>query len=138
MATFFKFEQFAEDLGTGVHDLNADTLKVYLTNATPSASLDAVKADLAEITQENGYDGPADILNAFSQASGTGTLTGTDKTWTSTGAGFGPFQYVPLYNDTPVAPADPLVGAWDYGSAITPAGGETFTADFGASILTIA
>ena len=48
MATYTKFEQFVVDVGTGVHDLNGDTLKVYLTNATPDAAADAVKADLAD------------------------------------------------------------------------------------------
>ena len=37
-----------------------------------------------------------------------------------------------LYNDTPTAPADPLIGWWDYGSSITLASGETFTVDFDA------
>ena len=40
-------------------------------------------------------------------------------------------------NDTPAAPADPLIGWWDYGSAITLAAGETFSVDFGASLFTI-
>ena len=49
MATFNKFQNFVEDLAKKVHDFRAagDTLKVYLTNATPDAALDAVKADLA-------------------------------------------------------------------------------------------
>jgi hypothetical protein len=32
----------------------------------------------------------------------------------------------------------PLIGYWDYGSPVTLANGETFTIDFGASILTLA
>jgi hypothetical protein len=139
LASAVKFEQFVGDLGDKVHDLDADTLKVYLTNAAPSVSLDAVKADLAEITAENGYPaGGSDATGVWSQAGGTGTLTGTDITWTASGGTFGPFRYAVLYNDTPTAPADPLICYWDYGSAITPAAGESFTADFGASILTLA
>ena len=46
MATATKFEAFSEHLAEKVHDLNADTLKAYLSNTTPSPSLDAVKADL--------------------------------------------------------------------------------------------
>lgn len=42
-----------------------------------------------------------------------------------------------LYNDTPSSPADPLIGYWDYGSSITLQIGETFTTDFGSSILTV-
>jgi len=138
MATFVKFQQFVEDLGKGVHQLHAagHTLKVYLTNNAPDVALDAVKADLVGITEQNGY-APADIQNDYTEAAGVGTLTGTDVVWTGSGAGFGPFRYVPLYNDDPVAPADPLISYWDYGSSISVLAGETFTVVFGASILTI-
>ncbi len=137
MATFVKFNQFVEDLGLGVHNLDTGALKVYLTNATPSASADAVKTDLAEITNQNGYTAPVDVTGVWSESGGTATLAGTDVVITATGA-VGPFQYVVLYNDTPTSPADPLIGYWDYGSAITLANGETFTVDFGSSILTLA
>lgn len=139
MATFNKFQQFAEDLGKGVHQLHAagHTLKVYLTNATPDAAADAVKADLAEITNEHGYAAPVDIQNDYSESGGTGTLTGTDVTITADGGSVGPFRYAVIYNDDPATPTDPLVCWWDYGSSITLADGESFTVDFGASILTL-
>ena len=90
MATFNKFETFAGDIGAEVHDLNADTLKVYLSNAAPSASADSVKADLAEISAGNGYTaGGEDITNSFSETGGTGTLTGTDVTITASGGRIG-------------------------------------------------
>ncbi len=137
MASFVKFHQFVEDLGLGVHNLDTGALKIYLSNAAPSQSLDAVKTDLAEITNQNGYTAPVDVTGVWSESGGTATLAGTDITITATGA-VGPFQYAVLYNDTPTSPADPLIGYWDYGSAITLANGETFTVDFGASILTLA
>jgi len=142
MASFNKFNQFVEDLGLGVHNLNTGTLNVYLSNATPSASGDAVKTDLAEISTGNGYTGPVDTQNTFAESSGTATLTGTKVVITASGS-VGPFQYVALYNDTPTSPADPLIGWWDYGSALTLANGETFSIKFNNSdttgtILTIA
>ena|SRR6188472_936576 len=142
MASFNKFQQFVEDLGLGVHNLNTGTLNVYLSNATPSVSADAVKTDLAEITNQNGYTAPIDTQNTFAESAGTATLTGTKCVVTATGA-VGPFQYVVLYNDTPTSPADPLIGWWDYGSALTLANGETFSIKFNNSdttgtILTIA
>lgn len=138
MATFNKFQQFAGDLGLGVHDLNTDTLRVYLTNATPDAAADAVRADLAEISAGNGYTaGGPDVTNTYSETGGTGTLAGSDVTITASGGSIGPFRYVVLYNDTPTSPADPLIGWWDYGSSITLAAGESLTVDFGASILTV-
>lgn len=140
MATYNKFQQFVEDLGKGVHQLHAvgHTLKVYLSNATPDAALDAVKADLAEITNENGYTAPVDIQNDYTETGGTGTLTGTDVVITASGGTVGPFRYVVIYNDDPISPVDPLVCWWDYGSSITLQDAESFTVDFGASIFTLA
>lgn len=140
MATFVKFQRFVTDLAAGVHTaaLNADTdtLKVYLTNTAPTVSTNAVKADLAEIATGNGYTGAVDVLNAASTATGTITVAGTDVVITASGA-VGPFRYVVLFNDTPISPADPLIGCWDYGSAVTLASGETFTTDFGASLFAV-
>jgi hypothetical protein len=139
MAAFVKFEAFSEHLSEKVHDLNADTLKVYLSNAAPDVAADAVKADMAEISAGAGYSaGGADTQNTTSRTGGTTSVVGTDVTWTASAGDIGPFRYVVLYNDTPTSPADPLVGWWDYGSAITLNDGETFTTDFGASVLTVA
>jgi len=139
MASFVKFEAFVEDLAEKVHDLNADTLKVYLTNTAPDAAADAVKADLAEIAGGNGYTaGGEDTQNATSRTGGTLSVTGTDITWTASGGAIAQFRYAVLYNDTPTSPVDPLIGYWDYGSALDVQTGETFTVDFGSSMFTIA
>lgn len=142
MAAFNKFQQFAYDLSTKVHNLNADTLNVYLSNTAPSASGDAIKTDMAEISTGNGYTGPVDTQNTGAGATGTYTITGTKVVITATGA-VGPFQYVVLYNDTPTSPVDPLIGWWDYASALTLQNGETFSIKFNNSdttgtILTVA
>lgn len=142
MASFNKFQVFTTNLCTKVHDLNADTLNVYLSNTVPSVSADSVKADLAEISIANGYTGPVDTQNTGSGSSGTYTVSGTKVVITASGT-VGPFQYVVLYNDTPTSPADPLIGWWDYGSAVTLSSGETFTIKFNnsdttGSILTVA
>jgi hypothetical protein len=141
MASYNKFEQFVEDLAVGVHQLHAagHTLRVYLSNATPSASADAVKGDLAEITNENGYTAPVDTQQDASQTSGTLTVTAVDVVITASGGTVGPFRYIVLYNDTPTSPADPLIAWWDYGSGLTLNSGETFTIDFaGNALLTLA
>lgn len=141
MAAYNKFEDFTEQLLLAKHDFSAagHVFKVYASNATPSASLDAVKADLAEITAANGYPaGGSDIQNTMSETTGTATVAATDSVWTAAGGSFGPLRYIALYNDTQTSPADPLVGWWDYGSAVTVNDTETFTVDFGASVLTVA
>ena len=131
MAAFQKFEAFVEALAEKKHDLGADTLKVYLTNAIPNASADAVKADLAEITVGvDGYTagGNTCTITSSSQTAGTYKLVlGDPATWTSTGT-LGPFRYVVLYNDT--ASDDELIGYWDYGFTVTLANNETFVVDF--------
>ena len=139
MAVFNSFNDFVLQLGKGVHQLHAagHTLEVYLSNAAPSASLDSVKADLAEITVANGYTGPEDIVNDYALATATGQLTGTNVTITAAGGSVGPFQYVILQNTTPTSPLDPLIGWWDRGSALTLADGESFAIEFAATVLTI-
>jgi len=139
MAAYNKFETFVGDLGLKKHELNADLVKVYLTNATPSTSADSVLLDLADISAGNGYTaGGDDITNAYSEATGTGTMTAVDVTFTASGGTIGPFRYAVIYNDTQTAPADPLIAWWDHGSALTLNNGESFTVDFGASVFTIA
>jgi len=138
MAAYNKIEGFVGYLTTKIIDCNADQWDVYLSNTTPSASADNVKADLAAITEENNY-AEADAQNTSSEASGTATIVGVDIVFTASGGTFGPFRYVVIFDETVSSPVvDPLIAWWDYGSAITPADGETFTVDFGASIFTLA
>lgn len=137
MVTFYKFNNFVLRLAKGEHHLDAsgDTVKVYLTNNTPSSTDDDIKTDLVGITEANGYTA-TDIQNDVSQSGGTMTMTGVDVTWTATTGGFGPFRYAVLYNDTHAS--DALIGWWDYGSSISIANaGESFRVDFGASIISL-
>lgn len=138
MATFTKFNQFVEDLGLGVHNLDTGVLKIMLTNTAP-VSTNTVKANLTEISAGNGYTaGGTDATGVWSETGGTASLSGTDVVFTAAGGSIGPFRYAVLYNDTPTSPADPLIGFWDNGSSITLADTETFTVDFGSTILTLA
>lgn len=135
MATYNKFQDFVEQLGLKEHNLNTDTLKVFLTNEAPLVT-DTVKADIADITEENGYPaGGTDIQNVWSEAAGVGTLSGTDVVFTASGGSFGPFRYAVIYNDTNAT--DRLVCWWDYGSSISCNNTETLTVDFAAAIFTI-
>lgn len=138
MASFVKYEVFSEDLSEKIHDLNADTLKVMLSNTTPNAATHQIRSSATEISGGNGYtSGGADTQNATSRSGGTTSITGVDVTITAAGGSIGPFRYAILYNDTPTSPVDPLIGYWDYGSSITLADGESFTVDFGASMFTV-
>lgn len=139
MASFVKFQSFVEKLAEKAHNLGADSLKILLSVDAPSASLDAVKADLtSELGTGGGYTAGGSVVTITSsaQAAGVYSLVGTDLVFTAAGASIGPFRYAVLYNDT--ATNDELIGYWDYGSNITLQDGETLTVDFGTSILTIA
>lgn len=133
MATYNKFNAFVQHLMNKEHDLfgTTDTTKIYYSNAVPDAEGDAVKADLAEITNQNGYAAPIDTQNDSTRTTTTVTLTGVSFTTTASGGPVGPFQYVVHYNDTPAAPnADPLINWWDYASALTLLDGESFSVKF--------
>jgi hypothetical protein len=71
--------------------------------------------------------------SSSSQTSGTYKLILTDLTLTASGGSVAAFRYVGVYNDTPTSPADPLVGWYDYGSALTLADTETLLVDFDGS-----
>lgn len=138
MAAFNKFQQFVQDLGRGVHNLETGAVKIYLSNTAPNAATHQVKADLAEIATGNGYTGPIDIAATYSQTGGVGTLGGTSQVVTASGGAIATFRYVILYNDTPTSPADPLIGWWDYGpGGVTLNDQELININIGASILTV-
>jgi hypothetical protein len=131
MATYNGFEVFSENLANGVHNLNTDLCKVYLSNVAPNAATHAVKADVAEFTGGTGYTaGGEDMTNTTSRAGATTTVNVVDVTWTASAGDWAEFRYVVAYNDTPTSPVDPLVSWWDYGAGLTLNNGETFTVDF--------
>ena len=121
MATYNKFQQFVEDQNNGVHDLANDQLVIALTNTLPVAT-NSVLANITEIAYTN--------LSTRNISTISSThLDLTDLTLTASGA-VATFRYVVIYNDTPTSPANPLIGWYDYGSAVTMANLETFLIDF--------
>lgn len=131
MATYAKFYAFVENVAEKVHNLGADTLRVMLTNTAPVAT-NAVKADLTDISAGNGYTagGATPSISSSAQSTGLYKLVLGDVTFLASGGSIGPFRYVVLWNNTPTSPANPLIGFWDYGSAVTLADGESFVVDF--------
>lgn len=138
-AAYNKFNAFIGDVFGKVHDLlgtagsTADTLKILLSNTTPVAT-NAVKGDLTEITQHNGYSAPVTCTNVGTNTTGTLTVSGTAITITASGGTIGPFQYACMYNST--AGTVPLVAWWDYGSALTLQDGDSLTLKFNSSATT--
>jgi hypothetical protein len=132
VVAYNKFNALVEDIAEKVHNLGSDALKILLTNTAPVAG-NSVKADLTEISAGNGYTagGAAVTITASSQTSGVYKLVGNDVVFTASGGSIGPFRYAVLFNSTPAA--GPLIGWWDYGSALTLADGSTLTVDFSAT-----
>lgn len=134
--TATKIQSFIEAVYEKKHNLASDSLKVYLTNATPSASASNVKADVAEISNGGGYTGGIAVtVTSSSQTGGTYSLAvSVDTTLTATGAGIGPYQYAVLYNDT--ATNKELIAFWNFGSAITLAAGDTHRIQLATPLIT--
>lgn len=136
MAAFNKIRAFVEHLAEGVHNFSSDatcTLTAALTaTANAPVNTNSVLADLTQISYTN-LSSRVIPVSASSQTAGTYTLACTDTMLTASGGSVAAFQYVAIYNDDPTSPADPLIGWYDYGSAVTLADTETFTLDFGAS-----
>lgn len=139
MASFNKFNSFAEAIAEKVHNLGSDQLKVALTNTAPVAA-NTKLSDLTSVLATTNLSGatPFNITTTSSlQTSGTYKLVLADLVLTATGA-VGPFRYIAIYNST--ATNSELIGWYDYGSSISLANGDTFTIDFDASngVLTLA
>lgn len=139
--SYNKVNQFVEDLAKGVHNFTAGstTLRVMLT--TTAASTMSVRSNFAEIAASGGYStsGNSANITGSAQTGGTYKLTlASPSQWSASATNFPSFRYAVLYNDT--ATNDPVIGYWDYGSAVTLGNGETFDVvfDSGTGVLTIA
>ena len=132
MAAYVKFEEFVQDLAHGEHDLATDQLTVALFPAAtaPSASLDAVLADIGTETVYTNLSSRNITTSTSAQASGTYDLVLNDLTLTASGGAVAAFRYVVVYNDGAAGLVNPLICYFDYGSDLTLADGESLTIDF--------
>lgn len=145
MASFVKIPDFVKN---AVHnmDLESDTIAIALSNTAPSSEStnpatdgNGILGNVTEISYTNCSSRTVSTTSS-SQTSGTYKLVLADLQLTASGGAVGPFQYVYVYNDTVTTPADPLIGYYDYGSALTLNDGDSFTVDFSQDngILTLA
>ncbi len=133
MATFTFFDEWKRYQAT-VANVDTDTFKLFLTNSAVNAGTNTVKADLSPISGAGGY-AEKTLTTAWAETgAGTGVWRlsmGADQTWTASGAAFDAFQYVVVYDST--VAGSPLVGYWNYGSALTLNDGDSFTLDVDAN-----
>ena len=138
MATFIKVNDFVKN---AVHnmDLESDQVVVALSNTAPSSESTNPAIDgngiLGNVTQiaYTNLSSRNVTTTASTQTSGVYKLVLSDITLTASGGSIAPFRYVYLYDDTVTAPADPLIGYYDYGSSLTLNDGDSFTVDFSAA-----
>lgn len=124
MATVTKFNDFTEQLIRGVHDWDAHTFKLALTNTAPTAA-NTVLTDITQIAAGNGYTaGGTATTITVAEAAGTTTVQGTEVVFTAAGGAMAAFRYAVLYNDT--AAGKNLVQFYDHGSAVTLNAGDSF------------
>ena len=143
MAAFNKFQVFVQDVASAKHQMQTGTshvYKVHLTN-TPPVATNTVYGTPADLSTANGYTAGGASVGTITGAQASGVfkfVAGGDPSWTASGGNIGPFQYAVLYNST--ASGQPLIGWWDYGTALTLTSGNTFTVDLDQvnGILTIA
>ena len=137
MATFNKVNDFVVN---AVHnmDLESDQFAVALTNTAPGSETSDPTADgngiVGNLTQISYTNCSSRNITTTSstQTSGTYKLVLADLTLTASGT-VGPFRYIYIFDDTVTSPADPIVGYYDYGTALTLNNGDTFTLDFNAT-----
>ena len=140
MASFNKFNCFVQDVAHALHDMLTGTsqvFRVYLTNVAPNVT-DISYSGTNEIANGNGYTtlGPSIGTITGGQTSGTFSFSGgTNPSWTASGGSIGPFRYAILYNAG--VSGTPVIGWWDYGTALTLTNGNTFTVTLPSPILTI-
>lgn len=130
MASFNWVNSFKEELAEAGHNLGSDTLGIALSNTALSAGM-TVLANVTQIGASGGYAPKTTAQVTSAQTAGTYKLVLTDTVFTASGAAFGAFRYVVMYNDT--STGDKLLGWYDYGSSITLANTETITIDFDAT-----
>jgi hypothetical protein len=139
MATYVKYQDAVEKLGTAIHNFDAagHVFKAAIHTDAPTVATDDELADLTQITGTGYTAGGEDIQNSYSETTGTGTAVGVDVVWTAGAADWtSTARYVSVHNDT--STTDKLWNYWDYGATFAVGNGETFTLDFGATWFTIA
>ena len=136
-SSYYKFNDYAEQVNKGVHDWSTHSFKVALCLTAPVAA-NATLSALTQIASGGGYtDGAGGGYTldneTLSEASGTAKMAIDDEVITATGAAIAQFRYPAVYNDSATSPADATVFWMDYGSALDLAEGETLTINFDGS-----
>ena len=135
MASFSKANDWVLN-ESEVVDLDNDQFKVALSNTAPASETNnpltdtkGILANVTEISYTNLSSRNLSTL-ASEQTAGVYKLDFSDLVLTATGGSVGPFRYIYIVDDTPTAPADPIVGVYDLVTPITITDGSSRTLKF--------
>ena len=136
MAAYTKYEPFIQSLLNEEVDLfgTTDTLRAVIHSDAPVSATDDELADLTQITGTGYTAGGDDIQNDGTRSGAIVTVTAVDHTWTAGASDWVAGRYLSIHDDT--STGKKLMASFDYGSNFTLLVGETFTADYGASLCT--
>src|SRR5688572_15578369 len=134
MVAYNSFNVFQEDVAKGVHKLHAagHTVRASLTNTSITSTM-AVLSTITLLSSGNGWTTGVDVQNDEFRAGGTATVFGVSFTITAAGGTIGPFQYVVLDNSNTTEATRPLIGYFNYGSALTLQDTETLDVKFNSA-----
>ncbi len=136
MASYNKFQSWVENM-VEVAQCGTDQFTLALTAAANApVNTNTVLLDLTEISYTN-LSSRNLTTSSSAQSGGTYSLVLNDLVLTASGGSVATFRYFICYDNTPVAPADPLVCWHDYAGNITLADTETATYDLGSSLFTV-
>lgn len=137
MALFRRFNVWTFDsMRDGVHNHSDHDFFVYLSNATITSTERntlGLKSEIAEIAAGNGYAGPVDTLNTFSNVGKVYTMFGRSFLLTAAGGDIAEWRHILLYNEETLVKVDPLVCHWDHGNGIIIPNGSTHEILFGGA-----
>jgi hypothetical protein len=141
MATFVLADDFGEDLGKKVHNMNTDSFVLVLSNTSITQTTVSVYTDITQIATGNGYvpfsganiDHELGTVSYAETGAGQGIWrwTSADEVFTAAGGSIATFRYIGVVNNTDAAGS--VIGYLDYGSAVDVTIGNTFTVDVGAN-----
>jgi len=135
---FVFYNIFKDDVAMGIHDVEAELITLTLhTSYSPDIDSHVVRADVVgtEYGTADGYTAGGKVLASVTITVDTGNdwseIDAVSPVWSA----LGPLtpntpSHAILWNDSPGAPVDPLIGYFELGT--TPTNGGDYTIDFHA------
>jgi hypothetical protein len=130
MAVYNKYTSGVDGLVKAMNS-GTDAFKVALANTVNAADTTFV-AGTTDLATGSGYTAGGNAASTSTATTTAGVfklVLSSPATWTATGGSIGPFRYAILWDSTTSTP----LGYWDYGSSITLASGESFSASLDAT-----